>query len=65
MISMVKLMRYSCAASHRSFGANFDRTASASLKLRSGSPVTVTVPGEAVGLRIKRLSQHRMMSHNV
>ena len=62
MISMVKLMRYNCAAARRSFDANSDRTASASLGLRSGRSVTVTVPAEAVGLRIKRLSHHRMMS---
>ena len=29
------------------------------------SAVTVTVPDEAVGLRTKRLTQHRMMSGNV
>jgi hypothetical protein len=65
MISMVKLMRYNCIAARRSFDENSDRTASMSLKLRSGSPVTVTVPAEAVGVRIKRLSQHQMMSGNV
>ena len=65
MIYMVKLIRNNCEAARISFDANSDRTASASLKLRPGSPVTVTVPAEAVGLRIKRLSQHRMMSENV
>jgi len=64
MISMVKLMRYNCAAARRSFDANSDRTASASLDLRSGRPVTVMVPAEAVSLRIKRLSQPPMMSYN-
>ena len=64
MISMVKLMRYNCAAARRSFDANSDRTASASLELRSGRPVTVMVPAEAVSLRIKRLSQPPMMPYN-
>ena len=64
MISMVKLMRYNCAAARRSFDANSDRTASASLDLRSGRPVTVMVPAEAVSLRIKRLSQPPVMPYN-
>ena len=44
---------------------NCDRTASRSPAVTLGSSVTVTVPAETVGLRIKRLSQHRMMSQNV
>ena len=34
-------------------------------EVTSESPVTETVPDEAVGLRTKRLPHHRMMSGNV
>ena len=34
-------------------------------EVTSESPVTATVPTEAVGLRTKRLSHHRMISGNV
>ena len=45
--------------------SKYDRTASRSSEVASESPVTATVPNEAVGLRINRLSQHRMTSGNV
>ena len=45
--------------------SKYDRTASRSSEVASESPVTATVPNEAVGLRINRLPQHRMMSGNV
>jgi hypothetical protein len=68
MISMVKLMRYNCAGQLRAEALM--RTPigplprEASLELRSGRPVTVMVPAEAVSLRIKRLSQPPMMPYN-
>ena len=45
--------------------SKYDRTASRSSEVASESPVTATVPNEAVGLRINRLPQHRMISGNV
>ena len=62
---MVELMRFNRANARRSFDVNCNRTASRSPEVMLGSAVTVTVPAETVGLRIKRLPQHRMMSGNV
>ena len=58
-------MRINRADAHRSLGAYSDRAAFRESEVTLGSAVTVTVPAEAVGLRTKRLSHHRMMSGNV
>ena len=58
-------MRRNRADARRSFDANFDRTAFRESDVTLRSAVTVTVPDQAVGLRTKRLSHHRMVHGNV
>ena len=60
-------MRINRADAHRSLGANFDRgpLSPHESDVTLWSAVTVTVQAEAVGLRIKRLSHHRMIYGNV
>ena len=58
-------MRSNRADARRSLDANSDRTAFRESDATLRSAVTVTVPAEAVGLRTKRLSHHRMMSGSV
>ena len=53
------------ADARRSLDANFDRTAFRESDVTLRSAVTVTVPDQAVGLRTKRLSHHRMVHGNV
>ena len=65
VISMVELTRSNRADARRSLDVNSDRTAFRESDVTLRSAVTVTVPTEAVGLRTKRLPQHRMISGNV
>ena len=58
-------MRRNRSDARRSLDANSDRTAFRESDVTLRSAVTVTVPDEAVGLRTKRLSHHRMMHGNV
>ena len=58
-------MRRNRADARRSLDANFDRTAFRESDVTLRSAVTVTVPDQAVGLRTKRLSHHRMVHGNV
>ena len=58
-------MRRNRADARRSIDANSDRTAFRESDVTLWSAVTVTVPDEAVGLRTKRLSHHRMVHGNV
>ena len=58
-------MRRNRADARRSIDANSDRTAFRESDATLRSAVTVTVPDQAVGLRTKRLSHHRMMLGNV
>ena len=44
---------------------NCDRTSFRTSDVTFGSSVTATLPGQAVVLRTKRASHHRMMSGNV
>ena len=58
-------MRYTRADARRSLDANSDLTAFRESDVTLRSAVTVTVPAEAVILRIKRLQHHRVVSGNV
>ena len=55
-------MRRNRVDARRSLDANSDRTALRESDVTLRSAVMVTVPAEAVVLRTKRLSHHRMMS---
>ena len=55
-------MRRNRVDARRSLDANSDRTALRESDVTHRSAVMVTVPAEAVVLRTKRLSHHRMMS---
>ena len=58
-------MRRYRADARRTLDENSDRTAFRESDVTLRSAVTVTVPAEAVGLRVKRPPKHRMMSRNV